>query len=78
MVGSLKALDLLYFIDFISLLNKSFKNFTCVGKIQCCLKSMLFQRFDIYFCCPTLNVHPSTMNWKKTHSKLSGVTFHFM
>ena len=50
------------FIDFISLSNKSFKSLTCVGKVQCCLESILFQRFDIYFCFPTLNVHPSSMN----------------
>ena len=58
----LKALGLLYFIDFISLSNKSFKSLTCVGKVQCCLESILFQCFDIYFCFPTLNVHPSSMN----------------
>ena len=60
-----KTSGLLYFIDFISLSNKSFKSLTCVGKVQCCLESILFQRFDIYFCFPTLNVHPSSMNWKK-------------
>ena len=38
----------------------------------------IFQRFDIYFCFPTLNVHPSTMNCKKAHSKLCGATFYFM
>ena len=43
-----KASGLLYFIDFISLSNKSFKNLTCVGKVQCCFESILFQRFDIY------------------------------
>ena len=62
LVDSLKALGLLYFIDFISLSNKSFKSLTCVGKVQCCLESILFQRFDIYFCFPNLNVHPSCMN----------------
>ena len=62
LVYSSKALGLLYFIDFISLSNKSFKSLTCVGKVQCCLESILFQRFDIFFCFPTLNVHPSSMN----------------
>ena len=37
-------LGLLYFIDFISLSNESFKSLTCVGKVQCCLESILFQR----------------------------------
>ena len=49
-------------IDFISFSNKSFKSLTCVGKVQCCLESILFQRFDTYFCFPTSNVHPSCMN----------------
>ena len=44
----------------LSLSNKSFKNLTGVGKVQCCLESILSQRFDIYFCFPTLN--PSSMN----------------
>ena len=61
-VDSLKELGLLYFIDLISLSNKSFKSLTCVGKVQCCLERISFQRFDIYFCFPTLNVHPSCMN----------------
>ena len=46
----------------LSLSNKSFKNLTGVGKAQCCLESILSQRFDIYFCFPTLNVHPFSMN----------------
>ena len=63
LVDSLKALGLLYFIDFISLsANKSFESLTCVSKVQCCLESILFQRFNIYSCFPTLNVHPSCMN----------------
>ena len=45
-------------IDFISLCNKSFKSLTCVGKVQCCFESILFQHFDFYFCFPTSNVHP--------------------
>ena len=61
LVDSLKAFGQLYFFDFISLSNKTFKSLTCVGKVQC-LESILFQRFDIYFCFPTLNVHPSSMN----------------
>ena len=71
MVDSLKALGPLYFIDFISLSNKSFKNLTGVGKVQRCLESILFQRFDIYFCFPTLNVHPSL---KEGTSKLCDAT----
>ena len=62
LVDSSKALGLLYFLDFISLFNKSFKSLTSVGKVQCCFESILFQRFDIYFCFPTSNVHPSFMN----------------
>ena len=46
--------------SFITLTNKSFK--TCVGKVQNCLESILFQYFDIYFCFPILHVHPSIMN----------------
>ena len=46
----------------LSLSNKYFKNLTGVSKVQCCLEGILFQRFDIYFCFPTLNVHPSSMN----------------
>ena len=49
---------ILYFIDFISLSNTSFKSLTCVGNVQCCLESILFQRFDIFFCFLALNVHP--------------------
>ena len=60
-----KALGLLYFLDFISLSNKSFKSLTCVGKFQCCLECILFQRFDIYLCFLTLNVHPSSVKCKK-------------
>ena len=54
-IGSVGSL-----VDFISLSNKSFKSLTCVGKVQCCPESILFQRFDVYFCFPTLNVHPSS------------------
>ena len=62
LVDSLKALGPLYFIDFILLFNESFKSLTCVGEVQCCPESILFQCFNIYFCFPTLNVHPSSIN----------------
>ena len=55
LVDSLKALGLLYFIDFISLSNKSFKDLTCVGKVQRCPESILLQRFDILFLFSYLN-----------------------
>ena len=61
LVYSLKALGMLYFTDTHFPINP-FKNLTGVGKVQCCLESILSQRFDIYFCFPTLNVHPSSMN----------------
>ena len=57
-------IDFIYIIDFISLSNKSFKSLTCVGKVQ--YYSILFQRFDIYFCFPTINGHPSSMNQLET------------
>ena len=57
-VKSIRSVVLYY----LSLSNKSFKKLTGVGKVQCCLESILSQRFDIYFCFPTLNVHPSSMN----------------
>ena len=50
----------------LSLSNESFKNLTGVGKVQCCLESILSLRFDIYFCFPTLNVHPFSMNTLET------------
>ena len=43
---SLQGTSHTFYPDYVC--NKSLKNLTCVGKVRCCLESILFQRSDIY------------------------------